>query len=387
MCGIYASISRRDGLVPSSALQSRLVKRGPDHLGTTRVSIKSGEDSQVAEIFLTFQATVLSLRGRGITEQPLVRATSGAILCWNGEAWTLGGKTIAENDGAAVLSTLDAASGEDAVLDVLQSINGPFAFIYYDPRDGGRIYFGRDRLGRRSLLVHDGEDFILSSVADPGLSGWVEVEADGVYSLDVARLGDARSGSVTMPMVKRHVWLPEDLGEYVSGIVPKALLPRECSLQYHSQTWPSKMSNIGIFNMALPPEDAEPLHSASKPVQALREHLVQSLSLRVLNIPQPPRVPAVSDYEVDTRVAVLFSGGLDCTVLARLASELLPPEQGIDLINVAFENPRIAARLQPAEDDEFAIYEACPDRITGRKSFQELRDCCPGRRWRFIAVS
>ncbi|KEZ39982.1 hypothetical protein SAPIO_CDS8960 [Scedosporium apiospermum] len=324
MCGIYASISRRDGLVPSSALQSRLVKRGPDHLGTTRVSVKSGEDSQVAEIFLTFQATVLSLRGRGITEQPLVRATSGAILCWNGEAWTLGGKTIAENDGAAVLSTLDAASGEDAVLDVLQSINGPFAFIYYDPRDGGRIYFGRDRLGRRSLLVHDGEDFILSSVADPGLSGWVEVEADGVYSLDVARLGDARSGSVTMPMVKRHVWLPEDLGEY-------------------------------------------------------------SLSLRVLNIPQPPRVPAVSDYEVDTRVAVLFSGGLDCTVLARLASELLPPEQGIDLINVAFENPRIAARLQPAEDDEFAIYEACPDRITGRKSFQELRDCCPGRRWRFIA--
>ena len=146
------------------------------------------------------------------------------------------------------------------------------------------------------------------------------------------------------------------------------------------------MSNIGIFNIALPPEDARPLCTGSRPVHALREHLVQSLSLRVLNVPEPPKVHAVSEEGVDTRIAVLFSGGLDCTVLARLASELLPPNQGIDLINVAFENPRISARLHPSEDKS-AIYEACPDRITGRKSFKELHDCCPDRQWRFIAVS
>lgn len=138
--------------------------------------------------------------------------------------------------------------------------------------------------------------------------------------------------------------------------------------------------------MALPPETAPHLKMESGPVQALREHLMRSLSLRVLNVPQPPKVCSVSEDEVDTRIAVLFSGGLDCTVLARLASELLPLEQGVDLLNVAFENPRLAARLDPSSDP-LAIYEACPDRITGRRSFKELLTCCPGRRWRFIAVS
>lgn len=90
-------------------------------------------------------------------------------------------------------------------------------------------------------------------------------------------------------------------------------------------------------------------------------------------------------------MAVLFSGGLDCTVLARLCHDLLPPDQHIDLINVAFENPRVAANAKKSKDQEsfesFDIYEACPDRVTGRKSFAELQAVCHGRVWQFIAVS
>lgn len=143
------------------------------------------------------------------------------------------------------------------------------------------------------------------------------------------------------------------------------------------------MSNIGLFNIALPPEGCPALHLGSRAVQALREHLVRSLSLRVLNVPEPP---LNSGLRANTRIAILFSGGLDCTVLARLTSELLPEDQGIDLINVAFENPRIAAKL-PEDRSPTAIYEACPDRITGRKSFSELCDVCPRREWRFLSVS
>lgn len=114
------------------------------------------------------------------------------------------------------------------------------------------------------------------------------------------------------------------------------------------------------------------------------------------------------------RIAILFSGGLDCTVLARMAHDLLPSDQHIDLINVAFENPRVvqAAKetsksknrtpktlgantqkeegngtaMRPGNFSEISPYECCPDRETGRKSFQELQDVCPGRLWRFIAV-
>lgn len=146
----------------------------------------------------------------------------------------------------------------------------------------------------------------------------------------------------------------------------------------------SQMSNIGRFNTSVPPEDSPPLQEGSESVRKLREHLIRSLSLRVLDVPQPP--PLAAGHGADTRIAILFSGGLDCTVLARLASELLPDEQGIDLINVAFENPRIAARL-PAGSSPTAIYEACPDRITGRKSFSELCDVCPKRQWRLLSVS
>lgn len=109
--------------------------------------------------------------------------------------------------------------------------------------------------------------------------------------------------------------------------------------------------------------------------------------MRVLNVPQPP---SSGDQETTTKVAVLFSGGLDCTVMARLCHDLLPPDHGIDLINVAFENPRVAANAKKSQDREsfesFDIYEACPDRVTGRKSFAELQSVCSGRAWRFIAV-
>ena len=114
----------------------------------------------------------------------------------------------------------------------------------------------------------------------------------------------------------------------------------------------------------------------------LRQQLVESLSLRVLDIPTPP----LADGK--TRVAVLFSGGLDCTVLARLAHEVLDPDQGIDLLNAAFENPRVVAQLRKEPNGDLPdFYEACPDRITGRKSFAELCKVCPGRAFRFVAVS
>lgn len=113
-------------------------------------------------------------------------------------------------------------------------------------------------------------------------------------------------------------------------------------------------------------------------------------------------------------MAVLFSGGLDCTVLARMAHEIISADQQIDLINVAFENPRVVqaaknaaiSRLHAGKagkqsenqqvkecvvDNDTAsstsAFESCPDRETGRKAFQELQSTCPGRVWRFVAVS
>lgn len=75
------------------------------------------------------------------------------------------------------------------------------------------------------------------------------------------------------------------------------------------------------------------------------------------------------------RIAILFSGGLDCMVVAALCTRNIPPNEGIDLINVAFDNPR---RKSVAAD--------APDRETGIQGFRELQRLFPSRSWRLLAV-
>lgn len=122
-------------------------------------------------------------------------------------------------------------------------------------------------------------------------------------------------------------------------------------------------------------------------VEQLERLICQSLALRVLNIPDLPAL-AISSGKASqpAKLAVLFSGGLDCTLLARLTHDILPQSEPIDLLNVAFENPRIH---KPSADDpaNTVAYESCPDRMTGRASFTELQRTCPSRTWRFVAIN
>ncbi|OTB06563.1 hypothetical protein M426DRAFT_9695 [Hypoxylon sp. CI-4A] len=364
MCGIHAVIST--AIIPeiSPELKRLLSNRGPDHFGQIHreLPFEHGDST----INFEFTSTVLALRGDHIAKQPLESNATGSVLCWNGEAWKIDGQSIrSKNDGELILAKLDTGdafspeSREVHVLNVLRSIDGPFAFLFYDAQSK-RLYFGRDRLGRRSLLsnqAEDGDSISFSSIADIPATGWQEVEANGIYSLDLkTRLATPRGFKLDSNLT-RHNWIPSEGNEMVSS--------------------------IGNFNMTLPPSDHK-LDFDSPSVEFLRHWLCESLKLRVLDIPEPRN--AFSD--VDVRVAILFSGGLDCTILARLAHDYIPEGQGIDLINVAFENPRQVRgdKLSPYIDFVDS-YEACPDRITGRKAFAELKSTCPNRYWRFIAVN
>ncbi|GAA5938905.1 putative asparagine synthase [Sporobolomyces koalae] len=162
--------------------------------------------------------------------------------------------------------------------------------------------------------------------------------------------------------------------------------------------------------------------------------LVESIRQRVATIP-------FSGGD-KPRIAILFSGGLDCTALAFLVDRVLPVGEGIDLINVAFENPRklqfersVAGGANPnpnqknkkmketkkerqerikreqervsesagaveetmlkkegeGEDEVYepkeqeSIYDV-PDRLTGRSSWQDLCQLKPDRSWNFVEV-
>jgi asparagine synthetase B (glutamine-hydrolysing) len=118
-------------------------------------------------------------------------------------------------------------------------------------------------------------------------------------------------------------------------------------------------------------------------VEQLSTSLQRSLKLRTQHVREA--VPAFSSNPGDHKaiIAILFSGGLDCTVLARMCHELLPLSETVDLLNVAFENPRIHTNLSAGTSP----YELCPDRITGRSSYAELVQVCPGRRWQFVEIN
>ncbi|EGX92482.1 asparagine synthetase domain containing protein 1 [Cordyceps militaris CM01] len=343
MCGIHAAISHNVTTSPSGTLEMRLHSRGPDHLGRLTIAFPD----KFSPLFVSLTSTVLALRGHDTTAQPLCDQNSGSALCWNGEAWRIHDKPVTGNDGELVLSKLVAASalGQDAILGTLRAIEGPFALVFVD-RPNRTLYYGRDRLGRRSLLVKPDDDtFQLSSIADASTAGWLEVEADGCYSISLT----AGNFSPTVEPV-RHDW--DSNGELISA--------------------------LGMFNATIP-EGPQELTEGSEAVSTLQNHLLKSLKCRVQGIPVPPGA-----NQSQARVAVLFSGGLDCSVLARLTDDLLPKDQQIDLLNVAFENPRIAAQHKDIQVDQ--LFELCPDRITGRQSFAELVNCCPERNWRFVAV-
>ncbi|KAL2292749.1 hypothetical protein FJTKL_07823 [Diaporthe vaccinii] len=364
MCGIHAVISASQPGDIAANLRRCLCNRGPDHITTHETRLADGVADGVPAAHLAFTSSVLALRGDHIAQQPFVDPETGSVFCWNGEAWKIRHHDVSGNDGEAIAGLLNEAvrrglqERETAILEVLRSIDGPFAFVFFD-KSSGKVYYGRDRLGRRSLVIREGDHgVVLSSITDAADPQWREVEADGIYILDVAKIHLQDQHHVTT----RLEWLDDDgAAEFVS--------------------------NIGRFNSAVPSEDIC-LVPESPVVKTLRQQLTESLTLRVLDVPSPPG----TDKQQETpRVAVLFSGGLDCTVMARMCHDLVPLDQGIDLINVAFENPRVAAnalKLRSQEDSgPFDIYEACPDRMTGRKSFAELQEVCPGRAWKFLAVN
>ncbi|CAB3362511.1 Hypothetical predicted protein [Cloeon dipterum] len=107
-----------------------------------------------------------------------------------------------------------------------------------------------------------------------------------------------------------------------------------------------------------------------------------------------------------SRVAVLFSGGLDSTIIALLAHFCVPSGSSIDLINVAFpcsqaqvprtkskkkgskfaEEPAIIDTIEQQLIQSDPSYET-PDRITGKASFSELVKIAPDREFNFVEVN
>ncbi|KAJ1414057.1 Nucleophile aminohydrolase, N-terminal [Sesbania bispinosa] len=252
-------------------LKAALRRRGPDSLGAKKVFLQfnvSGknqissfiddmlcygnkDDNGECDNFgihrpaseFHFIGATLQLRGTVPLVQPLVDASRN-VLVYNGEIF--GGFNLASdcNDAKFLMQTLGKCCscgscltgncvkcGESSIPDILSTIKGPWAIIYW--QDCSRtLWFGRDAFGRRSLLVHwpteDDPTFLLSSVSPVpqvqqaseyedrneigSLSYWEELPC-GIYSM----LVDAsNTNGYLVGKVKRHEYTNSMLNELIN---------------------------------------------------------------------------------------------------------------------------------------------------------------------------
>ncbi|KIW46838.1 uncharacterized protein PV06_02470 [Exophiala oligosperma] len=343
MCGIFFSVAKNRHILPDQEAVDALHARGPDSYKVLKSTYHGDSDEK---LHLTFISSVLALRGANIQQQPLHDPLSRSVFCWNGEAWKSDGVAIEGNDSAYIwhllqISLPHSPERQHRITQVLSQIAGPFAFVFYDAPTA-TVYYGRDRLGRRSLLINQGDNGSLT-----------------LASTSTSTLG--KSAAPSEISTETIHFLQFSGGGMIRGKLPWASAP-----------YP--------INKSLPDTQIATLPSQQS-VDDLLTHLRRSLILRSVDIRDHSHPQMTGD---SAKVAILFSGGLDCTLLARIIHEILPPDEVVDLLNVAFENPRSLAAKGSVQG---TAYELCPDRVTGRSSFAEICEVCPQRKWRFVAIN
>lgn len=347
---------------------------------------------------------------RGLLTQQPVQDDAGNIFQWNGEIF--GGLPVSpeENDTSVFSRRLSSCSSTSEILSVLTTIQGPWAFVYYQ-KAGHYLWFGRDFFGRRSLLWKFDVEFntlTLSSVAshscDPDRAPWLEVPALGVFRVDLKSFGTDVVIDV-FPWAHRQKDLFSNCSETLLSSIPSG-----CTAVMN-QSGLVLASPVPPLNTATPdiaketeaalhshpcPNDLEQLllsKSQTDAVKRLIDVLSEAVRRRVQSLPLPGDLPPAWSR---ANVAILFSGGVDSMILAALADRHVPAHEPIDLLNVAFKLPEPKKPKQPSKktrnppnkpaDIKTSSSFDVPDRITGRAGLRELEDLSRDRRWNFVEI-
>ncbi|KDQ30586.1 hypothetical protein PLEOSDRAFT_49338 [Pleurotus ostreatus PC15] len=364
MCGIFFCLHQERNLSPDpdseapsihATLKTINAQRGPDAQRTVSLTIPASPSgytdiTKPPIVHLEFFSSELRLRGTAPIVQP--HESNNNILCWNGEVFEGLDIKPDQNDGAILFQELCKLQSPSEVAALFGSIEGPYAFVFFHAASQ-HVFLGRDPLGRRSLLIHRPtplQPHLLLSSATCGPSPGYDIEELSTEFLHY---------------IDFSCFVDEAIPSRVNPVLPPDDFPKLTTL------------------------DVIPPH-LSQAVDDLINQLNRSTRLRVLDI------PSIDCNLINpSKVAILFSGGIDCTVLTYLAHRNIPLEEPIDLLNVAFENPR---KLQ-GQDTEHAkhknsgkpeqprrpVYKV-PDRMSGLEELQELRRLCPDRQWNFVEI-
>ncbi|QLQ81789.1 hypothetical protein HG537_0G00430 [Torulaspora globosa] len=244
-------------------------------------------------------SSVLSLR-EPFTSQS-VDVDGKYILQFNGELYNA---EVESNDTQFIVSKLRAPGCD--ICQIIQSLKGEFSYTIYDLKNH-RFFFGRDNVGKRSLsyrLCPESGELYVSSVSG-AIDGFVDCVAGAIYVYDPATKSLDHSFQLTSLYT-------------VSDAVDSELTGLDCA------------------------------------VTELYE---------VLDLAVGKRVRSIHPIHIENSpIGILFSGGLDCTVIAALVCRQLQQcsmaRKVVELINVGFENPRTGIMPADTPDRKLALSSA-----------------------------
>ncbi|CAB4252605.1 similar to Saccharomyces cerevisiae YML096W Putative protein of unknown function with similarity to asparagine synthetases [Maudiozyma barnettii] len=274
-------------------------------------------------------SSILSLR-QPFTKQSIV-IDGKFVLQFNGELYN---NAIDQNGNdtqyivqlLSQINVLDKLLSQQQIIDVIRELDGEFAYTISDLVNEV-IYFGRDTIGKRSLsYCTDSEthDLYVASITGTTSKDFINCIGGQIYIFDIKE---------------------------------RNFINTTCTI---------RNSPYNVTSMI--DEDMKGLITITN---ELFQQLTNAVSKRITTI-HPTHIE-------NSPIAVLFSGGLDCSVIVALICEELMkiPSNStvVELLNVGFENPRTG--LQPA---------VTPDRKLAVSSAKILKELYPDVDIRLVEV-
>lgn len=351
----------------SQHVETLLRNRGPDHSAVISESTNGKS--------LLFSATILHHQGSEMCIQPVVERD--LVLLFNGDLFMneIGSE---QSDTSYLFHRIKATRGDESeLLELLTSLRGPFSVIC---KIGAKIYFVRDQLGRNSLLFGSSDEMMfLTSVIEPSSEmKVVELPSLGVFVLDL------ESEKIVLhpyKSIETHEYYQEQF-EIVNRVTPVEL---GRVMPHQSQTDSTKTFNFDFADLVDTQLTDCNLFDHLLNIPAIAEvtnefinRLTSSVKDRISRVQDRCKNCTTAASCDHSKIGILFSGGVDCTLLAVLTHKLLPEAHSIDLMNVSFEKV-----TNKQENIDWSV----PDRLTGLQTLAELHSLCPTRSWNFVEIN
>lgn len=355
---------------------------------------------------------VLWQQGKQLCRQPATSSKHSLLM--NGDIFTQ--REISEqSDTEWLLEQIDLCGSEDDLIRLFRRLDGPYSLIFFNKTEE-ILYFIRDSLGRQSLLLatDENDSIYFSSVLGinsnllPGnqfsfihsyffaaksqnFESAMEIPPLGLYAIDLKT-----------KLVTLSPWKEIDKSSF-SDQLDELQSMLKSSIQVHASILPRWMhaepslstTNFNFEQLLHTETKTEPEKIFQKMVMessietycnALIAALKKSVYDRISATPDICRTCLIgvdgNRQCAHAKIGILFSGGIDCTILACLADQLIAAHLPIDLINVSFEKMVHTKTSQAIEID----YNT-PDRLSALASLGELQRLNSQRQWNLIKVN